>query len=57
MNDERVVCAVCGTDINAPDAMYDERREEFLCDRSCFEDNIAKNLEDISEWYFRMNGY
>lgn len=54
----RALCAYCGAKGQAPDMLYDERAEQYVCDRGCFEIWADKHFDIICEYYYRHNvGY
>jgi len=50
-----VTCAGCMGDISVSDAYRDEQAENYFCDRVCFDEWAAGNIEQVAEHYWRLN--
>lgn len=48
-------CANCGAERLASSLLFDENTEKYLCDRECFDVWHADNIEEVGDYYFRMN--
>lgn len=48
-------CNQCNNAINAEDASYDDRTAQYYCGRACFLDWADANIEEITDFYERMN--
>ena len=54
----RALCANCGAEGQAPEMLYDERAEQYVCDRGCFENWADDHFDIVCEYYYRHNvGY
>ena len=48
-------CANCGAYRPAGDMLYDERGENYVCDRDCFYEWADDNAEEVADYYYEMN--
>lgn len=53
--EETSCCGYCAKTIDKGDAVYDERRGAYYCDIDCFRSWADDNVDDVIEYYERMN--
>ena len=50
-----VACEQCNSPLTPEDAVYDDNTYRYYCDMECFYDWADDNVEDVIEYYERMN--
>lgn len=48
-------CVNCGAERLASDLLFDELAEHYVCDRACFDEWHESNIEEVGDYYWRMN--
>jgi len=49
------ICVNCGAERLASDLLFDEQAEHYVCDRECFDEWHENNIEEVGDYYWRMN--
>jgi len=49
------ICVNCGAERLADAMLYDERGENYVCDRDCFYEWADDNAEEVADYYYEMN--
>lgn len=51
----RVPCSNCGREGFVSEMEFDDEAIHYVCDRQCFDEWHSDNVEQVGDYYYRMN--